>query len=161
MPERAPRKPAGKGVRRLLLAGIGLLALAVRAPAETPQPRAMVLTSKVNGTEPETVFPCAGTIYAQLTFPATETGKHALEGIWVGPDGKVLRHSRDPVEFPSQGGRTALLWFQFSDGGSMWDPLSLRGAGEGARRAYEGRWQVRALWDGRTFTQSEFTVHCF
>jgi hypothetical protein len=150
-----------KRIRRLVLSGIGILALGGRAAAEIPQPQAMVLTSRENGTEPQTSFACSGKVFAYLTFPKAQTGKHVMEGIWVGPHGDVVRQSRDEVDFPPPGRRTAVLWLEFGKAGSIWDPTSFGGPDDADRRAYDGRWEIQVRWDDHEFARKPFTVSCY
>lgn len=150
-----------KRIRLRILSGIGILALGIRAAADIPQPPAVLLTSQENGTVPQTAFACSGTIYVYLTFPQAQRGKHTLEGIWVGPQGDVVRRSRVEVDIPPPGRRTAVLWLEFDKPGSMWDAFSLHGPGEANREAYGGRWEVQVRWDEREFTRSKFSVDCF
>lgn len=143
------------------LAWITLAALSGLAFAETPQPQHFILTSHENGFDSESVFACSGSIHGYLTFPKSEMGKHVLEGIWIGPKGLVVQHSRDDVNYPPPGHRTAAIWLQFTkEGGHIWNPLSVQAPEDSDRMAYDGPWKVKVRWDDQEVAQSEFQVHC-
>lgn len=154
------KMPMMKISRRRIVAGIGYFMMGSVGTCETPHSQAVMLTSHENGTEPQSGFPCAGTIYAYITFPEAEIGKHELEGIWTGPQGISVRRSLDEIDFPPPGKRTAVLWLEFPHEDPLWDPLSLRGPDEADRRAYDGEWRVQIRWDGQDFARSDFTVRC-
>ena len=146
----------------IITAGILALAgLAGLAGAEVPHPQALVLTSQENGTEPQGTFNCSGTIHGYLTFPQAEIGKHILEGIWTGPNGRVVQHSRDELNYIPPGSRTAEVWLRFTkEGGRLWNPVSVQDPGDEDRALYDGPWKMEVRWDDRTIARSTFQIHC-
>jgi hypothetical protein len=143
------------------LLGVGALALAGLAQAEIPRPPALILTSHESGTEPEGTFSCSGTIHGYVIFPKASIGKHVLEGIWTGPKGTIIQHSRDELNFSPPGSRIAEIWLRFTkEGGRLWNPISVQDPGDEDRALYDGSWKIEVRWDGRTYTQSVFQIHC-
>jgi hypothetical protein len=129
--------------------------------AEIPQPPVLLLTAQENGTEPQNTFPCSGLIYGYVTLPQKARGQHILEGIWTGPKGTIVQHSRDEVRFPDLGSRAADVWLRFTDeGGHLWNPLSVSAPADENGLAYDGAWKVEVRWDERTIARSDFTIQC-
>lgn len=140
---------------------LGILALAGIARAEIPHPPVLLLTSMENGMEPQDAFSCSGTIHAYLTLRQAEIGSHVLEGIWVGPDGRVVQHSRDELNFPPPGYRTVSVWLAFTkEGRRLWNPVSVQDPGDEDRALYDGSWKIEVRWDDRTLARSVFKVQC-
>ena len=138
----------------------GFLLLAGWVMAEIPHPPPLILTSQENGTEPQDTFSCSGTIYGYMTLPQAQSGKHTIEGIWVGPQGTVVQHSRDEINFPPPGRRTAAVWLRFTKEGRIWNPLSVQNSSDQDRLLYDGPWKIEVRWDDRTFARSTFKIHC-
>lgn len=148
-------------MRSSYLSGVVILALAGLTGAEAPHPQALILTSQENGTEPQDTFPCSGTIYGYLTLPQPEIGHHTLESIWTGPQGRTVQHSRDELNLPPPGRRTAAVWLRFTkEGGRLWNPVSVQDAGDEDRAPYDGSWKMEVRWDDRTVARSVFQIHC-
>ena len=139
---------------------IGILLLTGWARAEIPQPSLLMLTSQENGTVPQDTFPCSGKIYGYLTFPHTQTGKHTLEGIWIGPKGNIVQHSQDQVDYPPPGSRTAAVWLEFTKEGTIWNPLSIQNSADQDHLLYDGKWKIEVRWDDQEFARSNFQIHC-
>ena len=128
--------------------------------AEIPRPPPLLLTSVENGTEPQDKFDCSGTIHGYVVLSQAFSGPHTLEGIWIGPHGTVVRHSRDELVFAAPGQRTAEVWLRFTKEGYLWNPLSVQSLEDEDRAAYDGSWKVNILWDGIEVAQSRFQMHC-
>jgi len=143
------------------LLSIGILLLAGLAGAEVPQPQVLVLTAQENGTESQDTFSCSGTIYGYLTLPQAEIGHHILEGIWTGPQGRTIQHSRDEINYPPPGHRTAAVWLQFTkEGRRLWNPVSVQDPGDEDRALYDGSWKIEVRWDDRMVARSTFQIRC-
>ena len=140
---------------------IGVLSQAGLARAEVPQPPILMLTSQDNGTVSQSTFPCSGPIHGYVTLPQEASGKHILEGVWIGPKGTVARHSRDELTFSDSGSRTAEVWLRFTkEGGHLWNPAAVEAPGDEDRQIYDGPWGIEVRWDGRTIARSTFTIQC-
>jgi hypothetical protein len=140
---------------------IGVLALAGLAQAEIPHPPALILTSQENGTEAENTFSCSGTIHGYVTLSKAAIGKHVLEGIWTGPKGTIIQHTRDELNFSPPGSRITEIWLRFTkEGGRLWNPISVQDPGDEDRALYDGSWTIEVRWDDRAFARSVFQIHC-
>jgi len=131
--------------------------LLTRTPALAGnRPPSIVLTAQENGTVPQTEFYCSGKIKGYIRLSERQEGNHVLEGIWTLPSGRVLRHSRDPVNFPPPGRSTAYVWFAFPD-----KPALLLSPDTNVERpSYPGIWRLQVRWDEKPLLSSTFTVHC-
>ncbi len=109
---------------------------------------------------PKIFSPAPGQFFGYVTLPQTETGKHTIEGIWTGPKGTVVQHSRDDVNYPQAGGRTAAVWLRFTKEGTIWNPLSVQNPDDQDHLEYDGPWKIEIRWDDRTFARAQFQIHC-
>ena len=150
----------GAGVRSMVLLFFVILSQAGLVRAEIPQPPVLLLTAKDNGTESQSTFACSGPIHGYITLPEKAVGKHILEGIWTGPHGKVIQHSRNEVIFPASGRRTAEIWLQFTQEHLFRNPFSVQDPGDADRALYDGTWNVVLRWDDRLIAQSAFQIRC-
>jgi hypothetical protein len=151
----------GKPSRIALLLILGVLSQAAPVRAGIPPSPVFLLTSQDNGTLAQTTFPCSGPIHGYVTLPQESSGKHVLEGVWVGPKGTVVRHSRDELTFSDSGSRTAEVWLRFTkEGGHLWNPVSVQAPGDEDRQLYDGPWKLEVRWDDRTIVRSDFTIQC-
>jgi len=151
--------PLGTSMR-LTLWSIVFFVLAGWADAEIPHPPPLILTSQENGTEPQDAFSCSGTIYGYVTLPQAQTGKHTIEGIWIGPQETVIQHSRAEIEYPPPGQRTAAVWLRFTKEGTVWNPFAIQNSADRDRLLYDGPWKMEVRWDNQTFARSNFKIHC-
>ncbi len=148
-----------------------LFLLAVAAPlllpssiwSSSPKVRAprLVLTSVMDGLQPEESFTCNGLIHGYITLPAPVTGEHRLEGIWKMPNGTVNQHSKISIEFPPPGRQTAYIWLHFEEeSGGLMGELGPSSERQKANQIYGGEWQVEVRWDEKTLVTSPFKVKC-
>jgi hypothetical protein len=117
---------------------------------------AVVLTAQENGTIPQTEFFCSGMIHGYIRLPKQEAGKHLLEGLWTLPNGKIIQHSRNAVDFPPPGRSTAYVWLKFPERST----LSLNPSADQERLSYNGEWKLDVRWDEKPLLQSTFSVTC-
>jgi hypothetical protein len=117
----------------------------------------LVLTSQENGLENQTEFYCTGKIHGYIRLPGPISGKHTLEGVWTGADGKVKDQGRSTIDFPAPGESTAYIWLEFPSKGFLG---SLNPSGDLERLSYNGTWQVEARLDDKPLLSRKFTVHC-
>lgn len=125
-------------------------------------PLRVVFSSLETPDRPETVFDCAGRIYAHMTFSEQLSGAQAVEAHWIRPDGVRQETTKLHLSFTPTASRTTTIWLEFQpENRSMFDEFSFGGDYGGQQEGFHGPWTLKVFSNGKLIDQQTFSVACY
>jgi len=134
---------------------IFLLIMVVAGGAEAVS---LVLSTEISEPQPQDRFFCEGPIFAHLTFPKGQGGRHQIEGRWLKPDGSVQEKNTFELTLSPNRSQNAFLYLRFEQDG-FFDDFGFGSYGS-KNTEFDGQWNLEIYQDSVLAAQTNFHVTC-